>query len=393
MIRILIVGDQSRDLLKLYEQLTLARKDWKVVIARSSDEAVRFIDASPFEVVMTEMALRGMDGAELLQHVHRHQPRAARLVICGQASISDMHRVMPLAHQVLGNASDTRGLERCIERVCKLLRRRERPSVQRVLGMLANLPVLPRIYWELAGELERPRADSASVAAIIEQDPAITTRVLQLANSAFFGAQRQVRSVRDAATVLGLEPLRSIALLAGMSRLIHASDLPTGFSLDVLQTHSAHVARLAVSMLSDPEEIKTAFSAGMLHHIAYLMLAVNLRLEYTSLRDEAFDRATSIERVEMDKLGCDHAEIGAQVLALWGLPLPLIDAVACHHRPSASGETRFGAATAVHVAAVLADEAEGKIVEENALEWPFLRRLGAEGAVERWRRGEPIRAF
>lgn len=393
MIRILIVGDQSRDLLKLYEQLTLARKDWKVVIARSSDEAIRFIEASPFEVVMTEMALRGMDGAELLQHVHRHQPQAARLVICGQTSISDMHRVMPLAHQVLGNASDTRGLERCIERVCKLLRRRERPSVQRVLGMLANLPVLPRIYWELAGELERPRADSASVAAIIEQDPAITTRVLQLANSAFFGAQRQVRSVRDAATVLGLEPLRSIALLAGMSRLIHASDLPTGFSLDVLQTHSAHVARLAVSMLSDPEEIKTAFSAGMLHHIGYLMLAVNLRLEYASLRDEAFARATSIERVEMDKLGCDHAEIGAQVLALWGLPLPLIDAVACHHRPSASGETRFGAATAVHVAAVLADEAEGKIVEANALEWPFLRRLGAEGPIERWRRGEPIRAF
>lgn len=393
MIRILIVGNQAEDLNRLREQLTRNRKDWTVVLACGGEDAIRQIDAEPFDVVVTEMALRGMDGADILQHVHRRQPQTARLVVCGQTSVSDMHRVMPLAHQVLGNACDTRGLERCIERLCNLLRRRGQPSVQRVLAMLARLPVLPRIYWELAGELDRPRADSNSVAAIIEQDPAITTRVLQLANSAYFGVQRQVRSVRDAATMLGMDSLRSIALLAGLSRLIHNSDLPAGFSLDALQTHSAHVARLATAMLNDSEERKTAFSAAMLHHIGYLMLAVNLPQEYTALREEAFARNTSVERIELDKLGCNHAEIGAQVLALWGLPLPLIEAVACHHRPSASGETRFGAATAVHVAAVLADEAEGKLTDADALEWPFLRRLGVDGPVTRWRAGEPIRAF
>jgi HD-like signal output (HDOD) protein len=393
MISILVAGERPEELRALQEQLARTRGNWSLTLAEGGEAALLALGAKPFDVVVTELRMRGIDGAELLQQVHRRQPQAARMAICGRASIDDMHRVMPLAHQVLGQAGDVRGLERSIERTCRLLRDRNRPSVQRVLGMLARLPVLPRTYWELAGELERPGADSSSVAGIIEQDPVVTTRVLQLANSAFFGVQRAVRSVRDAATVLGLEPLRSIVLLAGMSRLVHAGDLPPTFSLDTLQSHSARVARLAAAMLNDPEESKTAFSAGMLHHIGYLMLAVNLPNEFKGLREEAFRRNTTVERIEREQLGCDHAEIGAQVLALWGLPLPLIDAVACHHRPSASGEMRFGAATAVHVAAVLADDAAGKVPDPAALEWDFLRRLNAAGPVERWRQGEAVRPF
>lgn len=393
MINILLVGDHPEELRALCERLARTHAAWSVTVACGGDEALALLAARNFDVVVTELKMRGIDGAELLQQTHRRQPQTARLAVCDRASIDDMHRVMPVAHQVLGSVAEIPDLERCIERACGLLRRRAQPSVQRVLGMLAKLPVLPRIYWELAGELERPRADSASVAAIVEQDPAITTRVLQLANTAFFGVQRQVRSVRDAATVLGLEPLRSVVLMAGLSRLVHASDMPTGFSLDALQLRSAQVARLAASMLNDAGESRTAYSAGMLHHIGYLMLAVNLPQEYLALRNEAFARNTTMERVERDRLGCDHAEIGAQVLALWGLPLPLIDAVACHHQPSTSGEIRFGAASAVHVAAVLVDDAEGKPVGDDALEWSFLRRLGVDKAVERWRKGEPVRAF
>lgn len=393
MIRILMAGERPEELRALQEQLGRTRSNWSLTLAGSGEAALQALETGSFDVVVTELRMRGIDGAELLQQVHRRQPQAGRLAICARASIDDMHRIMPLAHQVLGQTSDVRGLERCIERICRLLRDRQRPAMQRVLGMLARLPVLPRTYWELAGELERPGADSSSVAGIIEQDPVVTTRVLQLANSAFFGVQRTVRSVRDAATVLGLEPLRSIVLLAGMSRLVHAGDLPPTFSLDTLQSHSARVARLAATMLNDREESKTAFSAGMLHHIGYLMLAVNLPQEFKGLREEAFRRNTTVEKLERELLGCDHAEIGAQVLSLWGLPLPLIDAVACHHRPSASGEMRFGAATAVHVAAVLADDAEGKLQDPAALEWDFLRRLNAAGPVERWRRGEPVRPF
>lgn len=391
-IRILIVRDPTGKLQELSGQLLRERSNWLVAVADDSLDALRQLDAAQLDVVVVPMSLRGMDGAELLQQVHRRQPHAARLVICGQASVAEMHRVMPLAHQVLG-PGDGRGLERSIERLCGLLRRRDQPGVRRVLGMLGKLPVLPRVYWELAAELERPRATSASVAAIIEQDPAITARMLQLANSAYFGVQRQIRSVRDAATLLGLEPVRSVALLAGLSRVMHSKDLPQGFSLENLQMHAAQVARLASSMLNDAEEAKTACSAGMLHHIGYLMLAMNLPKEYEALRQEAFARQAPLEHIEMEKLGCDHAEIGAQALALWGLPLPLIEAVACHHRPSASGELRFGAASAVHVASVLADEATGKPVDDAALEWPFLERLGANGPVARWRRGEPVRPF
>ncbi len=391
MFRILVADERDQTPGGLLGQLA-DHPGW-VVHTADGEAARRTLECATYEVVVTGPGLSAGDSAELLQQAHRRQPRAARLALCRQASMDEMHRLMSVAHQVLGPGGDARGLERCIERICRLLRQRDQPGVQRVLGMLARLPVLPRVYWELAAELERISADSASVAAIIEQDPVVTTRVLQLANSAFFGVRRSICSVRDAATVLGLEPLRSVALLAGLSRLIHASDLQAGFSLEALQSHSARVARLAAAMLNDPEESKTAFSAGMLHHIGYLMLVVNLPQDYQDLREAAFHRNTTMERVEQEVLGCSHADIGAQTLALWGLPLPLIDAVACHHRPSASGELRFGAATAVHVAAVLADEAEGKPADPSALEWEFLRRLNAAGPVERWRRGEPVRPF
>ena len=391
MLRILVADERNDKPNGLLGQLA-GHAGWAVQTA-DCEGARRALECAAYEVVVTGPGLRAGDSAELLQQAHRRQPQAARLALCRQASLDEMHRLMAVAHQVMGPGGDTRSLERCIERICRLLRQRDQPGMQRVLGMLAKLPVLPRVYWELAAELERPRADSASVASIIEQDPVITTRVLQLANSAFFGVQRSVRSVRDAATVLGLEPLRSVALLAGLSRLTHAGDLPGGFSLEALQDHSARVARLAAAMLNDPEESKTAFSAGMLHHIGYLMLAVNLPQDYLDLREAAFRNNSTMERVEQEVLGCSHADIGAQILALWGLPLPLIDAVAFHHRPSASGEMRFGAATAVHVAAVLADEAEGKPADPAALDWEFLRRLNAAGPVERWRRGEPVRPF
>jgi len=393
MIRILLVHEVRDTLLTLQGQLRRARSQWQVDFACGSQDALQQMDRAEFDVVVADLRLSGMDGAELLEKVRQRRPQAARVAICEQATVGDMHRVMPVAHQVLSECAEVSDLVRSIERIHNLLCRRDQAGVKRVLGMLTKLPVLPRVYWELAAELERANADAASVAKVVEQDPVLTSRVLQLSNSAFFGTQRQVRSVRDAATLLGLEPLRSIALFSGLSRSVHPGDLPRSFSLDALQSHSVRVARLAASMLADPVESKTAFSAGMLHHIGCLLLAANMPQEYETLRETAFARATSVDNVEREVLGCDHAEIGGQTLSLWGLPLPLIEAVVCHHRPSAAGETRFGAAAAVHVASVLADEAEGLQPGADALELPYLRRIGAAGPVLRWRSGEPVRAF
>lgn len=159
--------------------------------------------------------------------------------------------------------------------------------------------------------------------------------------------------------------------------------------MEALQGHSLQVAALAGAMLSHPEERKTAFSAGMLHHVGYFVLAGSVPDDFARVLDAAGSARPMLE-LETELLGCNHAEVGAFMLTLLGLPLPLVEAVAHHHHPSDSGDMRFGPAGAVHVAAMLVEAADG--TPETAQTWDedFLRRVAALDIVGQWREGRKV---
>jgi putative nucleotidyltransferase with HDIG domain len=138
----------------------------------------------------------------------------------------------------------------------------------------------------------------------------------------------------------------------------------------------------------DAKMADVAFTAGLLHDIGKLMLAANLPDVYSPLLGQAKNRTFPIRGLEMVSLGATHAELGACLLATWGLPLPILDALAWHHTPILSEDPSFTVLTAVHAANVI----EHEKTSENATAAPVahmdgahLGRLGLSGRRNRWR--------
>jgi putative nucleotidyltransferase with HDIG domain len=202
-------------------------------------------------------------------------------------------------------------------------------------------------------------------------------KLLQLVNSAFFSRAVMIVDVRQAVLRLGFQMVKHLVLAIEVFRAPEGSEPIAGFSIDALQQHALHTAKLAGKLLSDKKQAEDAFLAALLHDIGQLILAVALPHELETALAQAQAEEQPLYMAEKELIGVSHAEIGAYLLGLWGLPYPVVEAVANHHEPSrVPYRTGFGVLEAVYVANGLAGGA--------ALDLDYLRALGVEDQLETW---------
>jgi putative nucleotidyltransferase with HDIG domain len=184
----------------------------------------------------------------------------------------------------------------------------------------------------------------------------MTAKVLQLVNSSFFGLPQHVTYPKHAVSLLGLNIIRPLVLTANAFAQ-YEDPCIDGFSLEQSIQHSLAVATLAKKIAesgsNDNQLVDDAFIAGMMHDIGKLILAVNKSEEYAESLLIAKSKHLPLWEAEMQVFQTTHAEIGAHLLGLWGLPNPIVEAVAFHHRPSDACSGGFTPLTAVHIADVL----------------------------------------
>lgn len=397
MISVLFVDDEPDVLEGLENRLRPWRNEWNLMFAGSGDEALQEMHKRHVDVVVSDMRMPGMDGAALLRTVRERQPETVRIILSGQADREGVLRSLPVAHQFLSKPCDARRLHAIINR-CRLLHDELfSDAVKQAISSVSALPALPRLYWELADELDRPSATIRRAAAIIEQDVAMTARLLQVVNSAFFAFARPICSVREAVTMLGLEPVRALVLTSELFRGMAPLCGGTGIDLERLHTHAMRVAAIAEALPDEPETRTIAMAAGMLHDIGLMVMSLPPRARESAALDGA--RVSAPSQAEASAFGCSHALVGGHLLALWGLPQPLIEAVAYHHRPSLLDDVRMSAAGAVHVADWLAHELSGHHPDgdgEALLDTEYLSRVDRlhclPGWLERHRAGGEARA-
>ena len=383
--RVLFVDADLDALERIGDGLRAARPAWSMRFAQSGEDALARLEREPADVVVSGLRMPCMDGAELLARVREQYPRAVRLMLSGPQDREGMLKAMSVAHQFLAKPCKPDELRAAVLRAGLLQARLHSPAVTHSLGTLSSLPALPRLYWDLTREMEGADASSASICAILEQDVAMTARVLQVVNSALFSLNRRVTHVRDAVTYLGFEPIRSLVVAAGLVRAMSSICAPAGFSLDEVQQHSLRVARVAMGLMRDPEDRKTAFSAAMLHDVGRLVLALGLPVEYARVRELALRSQLPAHEAEMQVFGCTHAEVGAHLLAVWGLPSALVEAVAFHHAPQALADTRLSIAGAVYVADWLEHAVSESHEAPTPLDHDYLRNAGVLAQLPVWR--------
>jgi len=385
---VLFVDDDAPTLALLTHRLRPLGADWNARFVPGGREALAELEKQPADVVISDFDMPGMDGAELMRRVRERWPQSVRLILSGITDPDKLMKALPVTHQVMTKPCDVGQLQLVVARAGALQSRLYSPAVVSAVASLKSLPTVPKLYQALSAELDGGRCSAKSVAAIIEQDMAMTVRLLQIVNSAFYGLTRKITNIRDAVTVLGFEPIRALVASTELFRAMSKICAPKGFSLEDEQAHAGRVAAIAQSLLADRELARTAFSAGILHDIGRVALAVAMPDEYGRAVELAASDRVPMHEAENRVFECTHAEIGAHVLALWGLPNALVEAVAFHHRPAQLPEPIFGVAGAVHVADAiehLVHPRKGEGAEwQDRLDRHYLRDVGKLEQLPKW---------
>lgn len=205
--------------------------------------------------------------------------------------------------------------------------------------MRDDLPFSPEVFRKLFVQTGASSlASLEDIGKTLGKDQGLTTRILRLANSAYYGLQAEVLSVSRAAAVLGMHEIRNIVLTLGVNGLTAGRDMPDEFDLGEYWRHQFFVGMIAreISRVTELGNPDTLFTAGLLHDIGKLIIAIRRPDDWAGIRELAEAEDLLDAEAEDEYWGLDHAVIGALVLKSWDLPPALVEPVNWHHAPELS---------------------------------------------------------
>ncbi len=366
--KVLFVDDEPRVLEAIERSLFQLDLDWEVSFSGDGVAALAELELAPVDVIVSDMRMPGMDGATLLTRVCEKYPQIVRIVLSGQTDEAAALRVVRVAHQFLSKPCSSDTLKQVIERTQALKSWLNDERLQAQVGKIDHLPSAPRLFEELNRALASESTSAETVEHIVRQDPAMSSKLLQVANSSFFSSGSNVTDVRTAVIRLGLKTIRNLALGIGAFEAFGKSGTPSARAIEDLQNRSLSIAKLAARIAKGTEDADTAFMCGLVCDIGELVLARHTQ------RDPIADRERAHAHAHELGLGAvTHAEVGAFLLGLWGLPYRVVEAVANHHAPERNAYERLGLPQIVWLASCLVH------AEEPNPE--YITRIGASKAL------------
>lgn len=391
MLRILFVDDESKVLEGLRRTLRPMRHEWDMAFVEGALAALDVLDTRGVDIVISDMRMPGMDGAQLLAEVRRRYPQIIRMVLSGHSDKELIMQSVGSAHQYLSKPCTTETLKETVARSCALRALLQNESLRKLVSQMPTLPSLPALYTTLLEELKSPDASIKRVGEIITRDIGMTAKILQMINSAFFGLRRQISNTVEAAMLLGTETIMSLVLSMSVFSQLDASGL-RGFSADELWSHCLWVGRaarlIAKAEGQDNKLAEECFTAGLLHDAGRVVMASTMPERYQQVLQLIATEGLSETEAETEIFATTHAEIGGYLLGLWGLPTSVVEAVAFHHYPGQCPSDTFTPLAAVHVASHLSQslpDTDSQRVGAEDLDTEFLRRMNRLERLSVWR--------
>jgi HD-like signal output (HDOD) protein len=379
--KVLFVDDEARVLEALERALRIAGVGWEMRFVTSGKAALAELEAARYDVIVSDMRMPGMDGAALLSAAFERDPAMARVVLSGQAEEAAALRVVRVAHQFLSKPCDAKILRQVVERSGMLHRTLTDPSLRAMLGAVDSLPSALHVFQQLSELLAQDEVSADAVAAVVRQDPAMASKLLQFANSAFFARSREIPDIRTAVILLGTKTIKNLALGFGVFATIGTQKGAGILSVEDLQRRAFSTAKIASAAMPERELSDAAFMAGLVCDVGELVLASKAPERLRAAWEVAAERGVARIVGEREIFGVSHVEVGAYLLNLWGLPFRVIEAVAHHHSPQPGAQSGRDLPLAVWLACTLAAG------EEPAPEQ--IQEYGAQALFERARAAVP----
>ena len=390
--RLLFVDDEPMVLKGLQRTLRKMRHEWEILYAEGGEAALALLASQPVDVVISDMRMPGMDGAELLETVKYRFPQIVRIILSGQLDRDMTLKSVKVAHQLLAKPCDVGILREALQKTVALNQIIADDAIRRVVARIDTLPSMPASCTDIMEELQSEDASIQKVAGLIASDLGMSAKILQMVNSAFFGLYRQVTDVQNAVMLLGLDAIKALVLSINVFSAFNTRRIPF-FDFEGLWQHSlvtgGYAKQIMTQATGDRDLATAAFLSGMLHDIGKLILAANFSDAYRELLQALPEAPADRLTQECEMIGTTHAEIGAYLMGLWGLEPPILVAIAFHHCPQDSPMQAIGPLTAVHLANGFdhgsqpsnRDDPESR---EN-FDVAYLESLGIHGDIKTWR--------
>jgi putative nucleotidyltransferase with HDIG domain len=283
------------------------------------------------------MDMPEMDGIELLDIVMERYPDTVRMIYSEFSGPEIVLKSAKSTHQFLAKPCSAETMKYTIERACKLQDLLRNETLRKIVAGIKKLPSLPQLYSLIVAEMQSKDASLKKVGHIISQDISMSAKILQLVNSPTFDLPQKIANPQQATVFLGIDTLKALVLSIHVFASFAEDSELFWFSLADMQKRSIKVGKLAGDIahaeMADEKVVEEALIAGILHDIGRLIM---LKIPEQCIMIMDFIERTGCDLVEAEYtiMKTSHAELGAYLLGLWGLPGNVVEAVAFHHNPS-----------------------------------------------------------
>jgi len=351
--KILFVDDEAMILNGLKRMLHPYKNEWDMIFVDSGHKALEAMAQSPFDVIVADMRMPLMSGAELLSQVMQKYPETVRIILSGHSDKEMIFKSIGVTHQYLAKPCNPEVIQAVIKRAIASRDILHDQELLSLVGRMTTLPSLPALYFEIMQKIHAPDVQLEDVTGIISRDIGMTAKIMQLVNSAYFGHPNRLSDLSSAVSYLGFNVITALCISVHAFSICENIHIP-GLSINRLWQHSLETALLArkIALLEtkNNDRANDAFIAGILHDSGRLVLATNFPEQYQEVIDMSGREQCQISTAEKTIFGHTHSAIGCYLLTIWGLPVPVVESVSFHHSPGLFTGPASCALTAVHAA-------------------------------------------
>jgi HD-like signal output (HDOD) protein len=360
---------------------------WDVAGFSDPLEALGAVKAKAPDLILSDQLMPGMQGSQLLEEVRTVAPSTIRVIMSGYVSLSKL-TLITSAHQYIAKPFDISKLRELVQRSFAAQDRIVNKGLQTMATSLRSIPSLPQVHQSLLAELQDNRTAGSVIARMVGEDPGLSIKVLQLANSPLFGQGYVINNPTDAVMCLGTEMIAAIVLSQSLFR--HYESLGHGeLDLPKVWAHCWETAYLAQFLCRQKRLPRRAaeegFLAGLLHEAGRFILVDNFPGQFAAACQGARQLHSPLVPRLLETFQTTPAQLTAYLMELWGMPGEVITAIANQDNPREGSGEAFTLTSALYAADHIASRKSPP--DPFALEeWntAYMREIGCQDDIAMW---------